>query len=193
MTRFAGWSNRIACVVLVSVLSFAATLTAQSERTSTGDIPAAVESDVFSIDAIITALYATVSGDTAQERDWDRFRSLFLPDARLIPTSVSETANRFGMEMWAVEDYVEYAAPVFRRVGFWENESHRVVERFENIAHVFSTYESRNALDGDVFQRGINSIQLSWDGERWWIVNIMWRGVDADFEIPSEYLPESKN
>ncbi len=71
--------------------------------------------------------------------------------------------------------------------GFFEQEIGRVEERFENIVHAFSTYTSRWTPEGEVFQRGINSIQLMWDGERWWIVNIMWRGVGPDTEIPERY------
>src|SRR5947208_15952213 len=44
--------------------------------------PAARPEDVKSIDNILAALYGVISGP-AGERDWNRFRSLFLPQARL--------------------------------------------------------------------------------------------------------------
>ena len=47
---------------------------------------AADPKDVASQDAIIAALYDVISGPACQSRDWDRFRSLFAPGARLIPT-----------------------------------------------------------------------------------------------------------
>ena len=59
----------------------------------------------------------------------------------------------------------------------------------EQIAHVFSTYESRHSLsDPEPFMRGINSFQLMHDGKRWWIVNVMWQHEAADLPIPERYL-----
>lgn len=88
-----------------------------------------------------------------------------------------------------VEGYVTSSGPVLEQRGFFENEVGQVTEQFANIAHVFSTYESRCTRDDEApFQRGINSIQLMWDGERWWIANIMWRGVGPEFAIPERYL-----
>src|SRR6202453_303021 len=40
-------------------------------------------SDVDSVDHLVAALYNVISGPAGQPRDWDRFRSLFLPDGRL--------------------------------------------------------------------------------------------------------------
>ncbi|PYS40548.1 MAG: hypothetical protein DMF71_13055, partial [Acidobacteria bacterium] len=73
--------------------------------------------------------------------------------------------------------------------GFFEREVSRRVEKFGNIAHVFSTYESRHKLDdAKPFARGINSIQLMNDGSRWWIVTIFWQSEDEKNPLPAEYL-----
>jgi len=66
-------------------------------------------------------------------------------------------------------NYIQRASEFFDKQGFFEREASRQVERFGNIAHIFSTYESRHAKDDPKpFQRGINSIQLMYDGKRWW-------------------------
>jgi hypothetical protein len=134
------------------------------------------------------ALYDVISGPAGQARDWDRFRSLFLPEGKLIPTGFPDGSEKATASLWTAEDYVERAGSSLEENGFFEGEIGRVEERFENIAHVFSTYDSRRTADGEVFQRGINSIQLMWDGERWWVMNIMWRGVGPNEEIPAKYL-----
>ena len=59
--------------------------------------------------------------------------------------------------------------------GFFETEIHRDVQQFGSMAHVWSTYESRQKADGPVIDRGINSIQLYFDGTRWWIAAVMWQ------------------
>lgn len=152
--------------------------------------PGADPADVASIDAIIGALYEVISGPAGEARDWDRFRSLHVPDARLIPTGRRE-AGDFVYFVWSVEDYIERAGPSLEQTGFFEREVARVTEEFGSVAHAFSTYESRReADDPEPFQRGINSIQLMNDGDRWWIVNILWRGESPGLTIPERYLPD---
>lgn len=145
--------------------------------------------DVESVDAIIAALYDVISGPAGQERDWNRFRSLFLPGAHLVPTVLTPDGS-IRYVVWSPEDYVTRAGPQLEEVGFFEAEISRVAERFGNIAHIFSTYESRLEEDADPIQRGINSIQLFWDGNRWWMVNILWDLEREGREIPERYLSE---
>jgi len=64
------------------------------------------------------------------------------------------------------------------------------VQQFGTVAHVWSTYASNREPGGDVFSRGINSIQLFNDGKRWWITSWIFDSVRAGAEIPAEFLPE---
>jgi len=89
----------------------------------------------------------------------------------------------------AVDDYIERSSPFFEKEGFYEKEASRQTEMFGNIAHVFSTYESRHGPDdAKPFQRGINSMQLMNDGKRWWVVTIFWQGEDEKNPLPEKYL-----
>ncbi|HSP63638.1 MAG TPA: hypothetical protein VLQ90_11695 [Pyrinomonadaceae bacterium] len=149
--------------------------------------PPANPADVATMDSIVAAVYDVISGP-ARKRDWDRFRSLFIPGARLIPTGARPTGE-VGSRVLTVEDYVQRAGAAFEKQGFFEREASRRLERFGNIAHIFSTYESRHAKDDPKpFQRGINSIQLMNDGKRWWVVTIFWQGEDEKNPLPAEYL-----
>ncbi len=88
-----------------------------------------------------------------------------------------------------VEDYAQRNGPFFEKNGFFEQEAARSTDSFANIAHVFSSYESRHDKeDAKPFQRGINSIQLMNDGKRWWIVTIFWQGEDEKNRLPDKYL-----
>ena len=147
--------------------------------------------DVSSIDAIINAAYDGISGPAGKKRDWDRERSLFLPGARLIPTAMEAGENNGGLapRFLDVEGYIARVEPYFQENGFYEKEIARRTEQVGQIAHVWSTYESRhNADDPEPFMRGINSIQLFHDGTRWWIVNIYWQHEDEKNPIPAKYL-----
>lgn len=149
--------------------------------------PAAKPEDVATMDSTVAALYDVISGP-AGKRDWDRFRSLFAPGARLIPTG-PRPSGEHGARVLTVEDYVQRAGASFEKEGFFEREVSRQLERFGNIAHIFSTYESRHAKDDPKpFQRGINSIQMMNDGKRWWVLTIFWQAEDEKNPIPSMYL-----
>lgn len=149
--------------------------------------PPAAEAEVASVDAIIHAVYAAISGP-AGPRDWDRFRALFAPGARLIP--VRETPEGARAVVLDVEAYIERVKTYFDANGFFEHELARRTERFGNIAHAFSTYASYHMAEDTVpFSRGINSVQLLRDGPRWWILTVFWDAERPGLPIPPAYLP----
>ena len=154
--------------------------------------PTANLADVSSIDAIINAAYDVISGPAGQKRDWDRERSLFIPGARLIPTAAKpgETSeDGMSAQIVDVEAYLARVEPYFEKSGFYEKEVARRTEQFGQIAHVWSTYESRHKEDDrEPFMRGINSIQLFHDDTRWWIATIYWQHESVDAPIPGKYL-----
>jgi hypothetical protein len=145
-------------------------------------VPPAKPADVLTMDGILRALYDVISGP-AGERDWNRFRSLLVPEARL--TSVAKRPDGTApVRLLAVDDYVKGAGGYFTKNGFFESAIVNHIDKFGNIAQVFSSYESRHAAAEKPFTRGINSIQLFYDGSRWWILSILW-----DEESPSNPLP----
>lgn len=152
------------------------------------ELAAPNDRDTGSIDAILGALYQVISGPKGQPRDWDRFRSLFVPEARLIPVVRRLELADDQLRFLTVEDYITSAIRAFENQAFYESEvkDERKVDRFGGIAQVFSTYETRLDPDQEPIARGINSIQLFWNGKRWAIVNIFW-----DAERPDE--PEPPN
>jgi hypothetical protein len=136
-------------------------------------------SDVGTLDAILHAFYETVSGAVGQPRDWDRFRSLFLPGGRLMPV-VSIAGEKAGVRFLSTEDFIHRVEPIFAVEDFWERETSRQTETAGHIAHVLSFYESLRSPNGPPFERNVNSIQLFNDGLRWWIVNVMWNTARAE-------------
>src|SRR5882724_9250611 len=166
------------------------TTTANPAPSPTPSLPTANPADVASIDSIIAAVYDVISGPAGKKRDWDRMRSLFAPGARLIPTG-PRPGGGYGSRALSVDDYIQRSSPLFEKEGFYEREASRQADMFGQIAHVFSTYESRHSPDdAKPFQRGINSIQLMNDGKRWWIVTIFWQGEDEKNPLPAKYLPK---
>jgi hypothetical protein len=153
---------------------------------------AAKPADVPSPDAILAAVYEVISGPKGQKRDWERFRSLYLPGARLIPTGAKKDGAGSFARVLSPEEYVDRANPIFDKDGFYETEAARRMERFGNIVQIFSTYESRHDPKEAPFSRGINSFQLFFDGTRWWIVSVFWQAETPENPIPKEFLPGAK-
>jgi len=166
------------------------TAPAQTPATSpAAQTPAADPKDVATMDSIVAAIYDVISGPAGQKRNWDRFRSLFVPGARLIPTGRNPQTGEVASRVRTPEEYIARSSPLLEQNGFFEREVSRRVEQFGNIAHIFSTYESRHKPEDEKpFARGINSIQLMNDGNRWWIVTIFWQGEDDKNPLPAEYL-----
>jgi len=149
--------------------------------------PVARAGDVATPDAIIAAVYESISGPAGQPRDWTRFRSLMIPGARLIP-SPRRTPGTTTPVVWSADEYIAAVGPALERQGFFERELHRTTDAFGSVMHAFSTYDSKRTPDGQPFARGINSFQLYGDGARWWIVTIFWDAETADKPIPPQYL-----
>ena len=158
------------------------------------EIKEANPADVSSIDAIMKAVYDVISGDAGQKRDWDRFRTLFHKDARMIPSGKNKDTGVVGARAFTPEEYITRSAPFMEKEGFFEREIARRTDVYGNIAQIFSTYEAfRKAGDKTPFMRGINSFQLLNDGKRWWVVTIYWQAETAENPIPKEYLKTKKN
>lgn len=153
------------------------------------ETPKANPNDVSTIEAIITAVYDVISGPAGEKRDWERMRSLFIPEAVLMPSGQNPKTKEVGYRYWSLDEYIEKAGNSLEKDGFFEVEVARKVEQYGTIAHVFSTYESRrNQNDEKPFARGINSIQLLKGKDRWYVVSIFWMGETPDFPIPEIYL-----
>ena len=142
--------------------------------------------DVTTIDSIITTLYAVISGPAGQPRQWDRFHSLMHAEARLIPTRCDST-GKCSQRIMTPKQYQERADSFLVAEGFTEQELKRSTERYGAIAHAFSSYQSFRRGETTPFARGINSIQLFWDGQRWWIMSIFWDSERPNNPLPAAY------
>src|SRR6516225_8625032 len=141
--------------------------------------------DVDTLEHIVAAVYDVISGP-AGPRDWDRFRSLYYPGARLIPSGRNDKG--VFARVSTPDEYAARAQDYFTKEGFFENPLANRIEVWDHIAHVWSTYESRHAKGDKPFARGINSFQLFNDGARWWILTVYWEGEDKDHPLPDKYL-----
>ncbi|MCB9907995.1 MAG: hypothetical protein H6830_09780 [Planctomycetes bacterium] len=141
------------------------------------------------LDVLMAELYGVISGPAGTPRDWDRFLGLFHPEQGRLAAVMHPAEGPPKVFAMTPEKYRQNAEALFAKQGFYEQEIARRVERFGAIAHVFSTYESRHEPEAEPFARGINSLQLVWDGDRWLIMAILWDQEIPESPIPDRYLP----
>lgn len=142
------------------------------------------------LDALITAIDAAVSGPANQDRTC--FRQLFLPDARLIPIRIAPDGTATP-HILTVQDWIDAVAKRGTMV-FYERQIKVRTEIWAHVAHLWSTYETRTTPDGKppegkVMDRGINSIQAISDGKRWQVIEITWQAETPADPVPAKYLP----
>lgn len=173
--------------ILASALSFFFCINIFALINSADSIPANTK-DVESADAIINSLYNVISGPAGEKRNWDRMRTLFIAEGKLMATGKRPDGS-VSKRVMTVEDYITISGPNLEKNGFFEREIGRKTEQYGGVVHVFSTYDSKRMLkDEKPFMRGINSIQLWNDGKRWWIVSVFWQSETPDNPIPEKYL-----
>lgn len=176
-------------IIIILLCTLTASLNAQKKAHDSKNEGFKIDSTtVLTIDKTIKTLYQVISGEKGQKRHWEQFKFLFKPDAKLIPSGKTKEGTNMVRYM-SPEDYIKGSGKWLVENGFFEKEIHRTVNTFGNMAHVFSTYESfHSKTDKKPFMRGINSIQLFHDGQRWWIINVFWKQESKDHPIPKEYL-----
>jgi hypothetical protein len=146
--------------------------------------------DVSTLDGIIRAYYEVVCGAAGVARDTERDASLHHPDARAIITGVDADGNPTIQNLTLAEYHERTRAA--GNPAFWEHEIFRVTQRFGNVAHVWSTYAWYDSETGPIKGRGINSIQLYFDGVRWWITAWIYDSERPDNPIPPAFLPPGR-
>lgn len=139
--------------------------------------------DFSTIDMLVTALYSAISGPPGGQ-DWDLERQLYHPEARLVRTRVAQDGSPIAF-CFDVEGFIAATIPLLEGQAFHEIETHRRVYRFGNIANVFSAYEARDGgPNGALLFKGMNMIHLFWDGDRWWIMHIIWDNERDGVTLP---------
>ena len=176
--------------LLLALLLLAPTAPASAQAgVGQTEIGAVVADDTATPESIVRATYESIARAPGDPYDWTRFRALFLPEAIMIPNT-EQTGGVF--RVMSPEDFIAWAesntavgGPSDR--GFSEYEVSHRVERYGDIAQVFSTYAKRWGDDDAFIGRGINSFLLVNREGRWWISAIAWDEENGAGPIPERY------
>lgn len=132
------------------LISFLVTVTAYADDTS-------------SIDSIVYAYYEVVSGPEGFIYDADRDANIHADGALITKVFPDGRFQRHDLSVEQAMISVPYDQ------AFFEYEVDRRVERYGNIAHVWSEFEMRASPEAEPYSSGFNSISLYFKEDRWWI------------------------
>lgn len=143
--------------------------------------------DTASIDAVLKALYEAITFAEGAEPDLARFRNLFVAEAPCIRVNQNQSVDRMTVDSFILSFRKRIESRALQ--SFHESEIARQTRLWGQMVQVFSTYrKGANVTDPKKMSRGINSLQLVYDGGRWWIASLMWMDERPDLPIPAEFL-----
>lgn len=150
--------------------------------------------DLTTVNGIIYTLYDVISGPVGAERNWNLFRSLFAENARMY-IAVPDKNKGSILKSITPEEYAERNKTRLADIGFNEDELYRITNTYGAGTQIFSTFESHftNRDGAQEITKGINNIQLYFDGERYFILSVFWDANAKNIEVPERYLPKNKN
>ncbi|MCB0769976.1 MAG: hypothetical protein KDC00_06180 [Flavobacteriales bacterium] len=134
------------------------------------------------IEGTIGETYKIITGERGSTRNWEAFRQLFTPDAQM-SVLVHDTAGRGQVRTFTLEAFVRNGMTYYEGNGFTESPIKTIIHEYNGIANVFQSYYAKEA---ELEEEGVNSFQLIFDGERWWITSILWTSNVNGVELPAE-------
>jgi hypothetical protein len=145
--------------------------------------------NVSTLDGIMKAYYDVVTVKKGGKVSYERDSLIHWPNVSVGSAGIGKNGKP-AFHYMSLKEYHRLSDPYLEKDGFYEKEISRKVEKFGSIYHVWSTYESRNEPGGPIIERGINSVQLYFDGTRFWILGWFFDGERKDNPIPKKYLTE---
>jgi hypothetical protein len=147
--------------------------------------------DVSSPEAVIRAAYESLTRAPGEENDWDRLRSLHLPEARLAPNPAQTGGEARVMTIEEFIDWVDGSVEIGspEDLGFVEEGLYLETREYGDVAHLISTYVSRLHGEEEEIARGINFLTLVRRDGRWWVLSVAWDEESSAGSIPADFLP----
>ena len=138
------------------------------------------------VNALIDALYASVSFEPGQTPDWDRVRSFFLPEAVVVFAPRGDTPTQvMDLDAFIQDFQTFYDDRDIATRGFRETVAAREVVVYGNTAHAFVVFEPRIGPDWEgPTTPGVDSLALVRVGDGWRVAAITTQFSSRELPIP---------
>ena len=183
----------LSVLICSAFLNFEKPQNASTAQTPSGrahvEIPKIVPSpeDVSTIDGVVRAYYEVVSGPGEKKREWGRDATLYVPGIRFLIFNENRT-GKTSVRSLSHQEFVDETEAAMAGKSFYESEVHRIAHRAGDVVHILSTAEQTYSPNGPVEGRSIDSLEMYWDGSRWWITNANIWEVGKN-PLPKEFQP----
>jgi hypothetical protein len=127
---------------------------------------------IHALDETLREMYAVISFPEGGEPDWEEMKRVFHRQARF--TRITPE----GIDYFDLQSFQAMAMEMLDRgvyTAFFEEEIARRMQIFGSMAHVLSAYQTKRSADAASYlARGVNSIQLLWEGSSWRVLSLLW-------------------
>lgn len=125
------------------------------------------------IENLINEFYKIISGKKNQERNWELFKALFSPEAKLLPLRHTDNIN--NIMSYSIDEYINRLESFLAENDFYEYGENYKIKVFNNLAYAYTEYKAkRNEHDKIFIKKGINLIHFVNNGQRWYISSMQW-------------------
>jgi hypothetical protein len=143
---------------------------------------------VRAIEETIGELYHSFNFDAGGEAEWELLRSLLIDGAAfVVPVGEDQSPRAIRTDEFIDGFRAWILATPERENGFHERVVHVRIDVFGKVAHAFVVFEGFVPGDSKTKTRGLDSIQLVLDGERWRVVSFMTQYASAESPIPERF------
>jgi len=136
------------------------------------DVPVLDAVESRELDELMRDFYEVISFEEGDAPDWDRMAQLFSQHGRI--TRLTPEGIDY-MILSTFHDIAEELIELGFFTSFLEREVARRADRYGDVMHVASAYETRVSPRAvDFIERGVNSLQLLRENGEWKILSLCW-------------------
>jgi hypothetical protein len=155
--------------------------------------------ELLGVRTTLDELYQAFCFEPAGEADWDGMRALFCDGAAFVgPIAPGATPVAVGSEEFLADFQDWVRGSRIGRTGFHERITHARIELFGTVAHAWVTfdgfvppsgYEAAGGAEAALRMntRGLDSLQLVLDGDRWLVASFTSHYASAAEPLPARF------
>lgn len=137
------------------------------------------------VKSLVDETQKVISVKKGEKIDTAYFRTLFLPTANF--TVVGEEDGKKLHETMQLNDFLDTLTDEYYSNGYFEIGKGEIIEQFKGIAQVIQSFYGKDSEGEEAW--GVNSYQLIYSNDRWWIANMVWTmSSNGKKGIPKKYL-----
>lgn len=139
------------------------------------------------IQGISHELLRIITSENGGKTDWQSFKNLFLETSTLSVLQHGDHVKRPTRTM-TINEFITLMGDGYSDKRFQGQQTGIAIQEYNGIANVFQSSKSQDA--GGPVATGINSYQLVFFNDRWWISHLLYVSNANGVEVPNEYLDQ---